>query len=116
MSSLQSALGYRVRNLRKSQGLSQERLGERANLHNTYIGAIERGERNPSVKTLEKITRALNIEVVDLFKFMEQDTSPAEERTKAEIFALLEHKEAKTLNLVLSLIKSILSELRKFTE
>lgn len=52
-------LGNRIRRRRMELGLSQERLGEEAGLHRTYIGAVERGEKNLTVLTLSKIARAL---------------------------------------------------------
>ncbi len=51
-------LGKRVRELRKQLGWSQEQLGERANLHPTYVGGIERGERNLSLENLHRIVSA----------------------------------------------------------
>ena len=54
-------LGATVRKRRLALGLSQEQLAERANLHWTYIGGIERGERNVSLLNIVKIARALNI-------------------------------------------------------
>lgn len=59
MTDILKLFGKRVRDIRKTQGLSQEELAERANLHNTYIGGVERGERNLSLKSIEKITCAL---------------------------------------------------------
>jgi XRE family transcriptional regulator, regulator of sulfur utilization len=60
-------LGFRIRHLREQAGISQEKLGLLSGLHRTYIGAIERGERNPSVLSLEKIANALRVSVGDLF-------------------------------------------------
>ncbi|HOU45129.1 MAG TPA: helix-turn-helix transcriptional regulator [Anaerolineaceae bacterium] len=60
-------LGVRIRFLREQAGISQETLGLRSGLHRTYIGAIERGERNPSVLSLKKIVDALHIHFGDLF-------------------------------------------------
>ncbi|HNZ02437.1 MAG TPA: helix-turn-helix transcriptional regulator [Anaerolineaceae bacterium] len=60
-------LGARIRFLREQAGISQETLGLRSGLHRTYIGAIERGERNPSVLSLKKIVDALHIHFGDLF-------------------------------------------------
>jgi XRE family transcriptional regulator, regulator of sulfur utilization len=60
-------LGLRIRILREQAGVSQEKLGLLSGLHRTYIGAIERGERNPSVLSLEKIAKALKVRVGDLF-------------------------------------------------
>lgn len=54
-------LGARVRKLRKEQKISQEELGYRANVHRTYIGAIERAEQNVSVDTIHKLARALKV-------------------------------------------------------
>ncbi len=61
------AFGFRVRQLRFNRGLSQEQFAERCGLHRTYIGAIERGERNVSLLNIEKIAIALGVKIVDLF-------------------------------------------------
>lgn len=51
--------GATVRRLREDAGLSQEDLAELADVHRTYIGGIERGERNPTLTTIEKLAAAL---------------------------------------------------------
>ena len=60
--------GNRVRQLRIAQGLSQEVWAQKAKLHRTYIGGIERGERNVSLVNIEKISVALNMTVEDIMK------------------------------------------------
>jgi transcriptional regulator with XRE-family HTH domain len=55
--------GNKVRLLRHQQGLSQEQLADLSNLHRTYIGGIERGERNVSLLNLIRIAQALNTTV-----------------------------------------------------
>ena len=67
MEGIKSLLGKRIRDLRKQRGLSQEGLGWKAELHFTYIGAVERGERNCSIITLEKIAKGLGINIKDFF-------------------------------------------------
>jgi transcriptional regulator with XRE-family HTH domain len=64
---LQEAFGRRIRDLRKARGLSQEELAERAGLHRTYVGGIERGERNPSLNNIGQIARALGVSIHDFF-------------------------------------------------
>lgn len=59
-------LGDRVRKMRKAQGLSQEKLGEKAGFDYRYIGFIEQARVNPTIKTLEKVASALNVHLCDL--------------------------------------------------
>ncbi len=58
--------GESVRRLRNSKGLSQEKLAELAGLHRTYIGMIERAEKNITLVNIEKIAKALNVEPKEL--------------------------------------------------
>lgn len=59
--------GLKVRDIRKERGLSQEKLAHKANLHRTYIGMIERAEKNITLLNIEKIATALRVEIKDLF-------------------------------------------------
>jgi transcriptional regulator with XRE-family HTH domain len=59
--------GVKVRFYRKSKGLSQEELSFKADLHRTYIGMIERAEKNITLTNIEKIANALEIDIKDLF-------------------------------------------------
>ena len=61
------AFGRRLRELRERLGLSQEQLAERSGLHRTYVGGIERGERNPSLINISRLARALEVDIADLF-------------------------------------------------
>lgn len=61
--------GTRVRDERLKRGISQERLGELAKVHRTYIGMIERAEKNITLTNMEKIARALGKKVNDLVDF-----------------------------------------------
>lgn len=64
---IRMVFGHRVRSLRKHQGLSQEQLALRCGLDRTYVGAVERGERNISILNIEKIAHALDVPLKDLF-------------------------------------------------
>lgn len=59
--------GDRVRELRGLRGISQEELGFKADLHRTYIGMIERAEKNITLINIEKITITLNVSIDELF-------------------------------------------------
>ena len=57
----------RIKAERLKKGLSQEELAEKTSVHRTYIGMIERAEKNITLKNIEKISRALKIKLSDLF-------------------------------------------------
>ena len=61
-------LGNVLRNLRKERGFSQQALALECDMDRTYYGGIERGERNPSLKNVYKLCKALNISAAELFK------------------------------------------------
>ncbi len=61
-------LGMRIRYLRKQQGMSQEDLALESGINKNYLSDLERGERNPTVAIIEKITSALGITLSMLFK------------------------------------------------
>lgn len=60
--------GARIRALRVARGLSQEELAQNAGLHRTYVGGIERGERNVSLVNIEKLAIALDATLDSLMK------------------------------------------------
>ena len=66
--SLKSAFGQAVREHRHALHLSQEKLGQRAALHRTYIADIERGARNPSLETISRIAGGLEVPMTTLFE------------------------------------------------
>ena len=68
MSDIAKILGQRIRNYRTAKGLSQEKLSELAGCHPTYIGQLERGEKNVSVENIEKLSIALNVPLSRLFE------------------------------------------------
>lgn len=60
-------IGQKIRELRKSKGFSQESFADEVGLDRTYMGGIERGERNIATLNIIRIARALKVEVGDLF-------------------------------------------------
>lgn len=67
-SELASVVGERIRRIRKEEGLSLELFALRCDMNAAYIGHIERGVQNPTLNTLERICKGLDISVEDLFK------------------------------------------------
>lgn len=65
--SIQKQFGKKVRELRTERGYSQEGFAFECGLHRTYIGCIERGEKNITITNIEKIAKALKIEIWGLF-------------------------------------------------
>lgn len=60
--------GGNVRRIRKEKNLSQEQLSFKADLHRTYIGMIERAEKNITLINIEKIAKALDVDIIELLK------------------------------------------------
>lgn len=60
-------LGDQLRELRTSRGLTQAELGDKCGLHRTFIGSVERGERNLSILNLRLLARVLRVPLADLF-------------------------------------------------
>ena len=63
-------LGHKIRILRTNLDLSQELLAEKANLNRSFIGLLERGKFNVTIKNLEQIANALDIDIKELFNFV----------------------------------------------
>ena len=88
MSKIISETGQRIRNYRIQQGLSQEALSEKSGLHPTYIGQIERGEKNATLESIEKIAKGLSIPLSRLFENI--DSSGTEVNYPAEAYSLVQ--------------------------
>lgn len=66
---IKEKFGARIRSVRLERGLSQEDFADLCGLDRTYIGGIERGERNVSLVNIDKIAQALGLPAADLFRF-----------------------------------------------
>jgi transcriptional regulator with XRE-family HTH domain len=69
---LSKKTGKLIRKLRQEKGLSQEEFAFLCKLHRTYIGALERGEKNMTISTAEKLTKVLDISMSDFFSQLER--------------------------------------------
>ena len=68
MEDISKQFGKKVREIRLNKGLSQGDVARRLNLHRSYISGIERGVRNPSLKVIQKVAKALDVKVGDILK------------------------------------------------
>ena len=90
MDEIAKQVGLRIRELRKARGLSQEALGEKGGFHYSYIGQIERGEKNISLQNIAKIAEALEVGIHQLFSFSyELESLTESEQTIKEILTIL---------------------------
>ena len=71
---LKTLLGMAIKTRRTALGISQEELAHRAGLHRTYVSDLERGARNPSIESIEKLAQALQISISELFEKTPNDT------------------------------------------
>lgn len=112
MKRFRKLLGERIRQLRKAQGLTQEVLAERTGLHNTYIGAIERGERNPSLESCQRIATKLGLSLSELLVFpSERKPTTERELLITKIRSLLEKQSSKNLRVVYKLLDALIESL-----
>lgn len=75
MSDIAKVIGQRIRNYRTQKGLSQESLAELAGCHPTYIGQLERGEKNATLESVEKIASAMYVSLSELFDKLGKNSS-----------------------------------------
>ena len=103
MSDISSKIGERIKSYRRKAGMTQEQLAEKAGIHPTYIGQLERAEKNASLETIEKVAKALDISFETLFEaIITGDTGNAAAK---EIYELITAQPEKEQQMLLELIK-----------
>lgn len=107
MTNLTKLIGERIRFLRKERGLSQEELAYRASLHNTYIGQLERGEKNATIESVAKVCAALEITLEELFKDKVNHSKVLSFELE-EMVRLLEDRSKKDQRAVLMFIETLI--------
>jgi transcriptional regulator with XRE-family HTH domain len=104
-------VGEKVRRLREKAGLTQEQLAEIADLHYSYVGHIERGTKNPSLKSLTKIADALGVPVAQLMgdsrREIQVDTTDVLRR---ELLALTQGRSEQELRKIVRLVRVMVED------
>ncbi len=97
------SLGKRIQVIRERAGLTQEQLEEKTTVNTKYISAIERGQKNVTIRTLEKIAKGLDIDLYELLLLSEEIGS--EKAVRKAVDSLLKEADTKTLRLCLDFLK-----------
>lgn len=100
-----NTLGKRLKQIRSDMGLSQEELAYRCNMQASHIGQIERGQKNPTLETLEKLASGLNITVSELTNYS-MDLSLSNDQVVNKINSYLNKLNNKQKKQVLNIIKT----------
>lgn len=90
MSEIALAVGQEIRRIRRQRGMALEKMAELADLSLTYCGEIERGRKDPSLKTLAKLARALDVPLRDLIAPLENTHPVTREELLQRIAAVLQ--------------------------
>ena len=98
------ALGRRIAELRNKRGLTQEKLAELTNYSTNHIAKLESARTNPSFELLVNLSRALDVELKELFCIEEDKTS---EDIKSELNKLIEKAEGNKIKMLYKILKSI---------
>jgi len=97
-------LGRRIKELRTRKGFTQEELAERMDIGSKYLSSIERGKENPTLHTLMKLAESLDLELGDVFGFMQVEDPKGR---KKRIIELLKEADEDELKVILKVVMAI---------
>lgn len=106
MSDIAMIVGERIQAYRKKVDMTQERLAEKSGIHHTYIGQLERGEKNATLETIEKVARALELPFETLFEAI--IIADAGNTTAKEVYQLIATQPEKDQQFFQEIIKKVL--------
>lgn len=115
MGEISLRIGRRIRELRSNQCMSQETLAMISGLHVSYISQIERGLKNPTVESIDKICKAMKLSFADIFSSIDKNIKDsfhnvdfASNSALEKIFYLLRSQSPEDLELLYSILQNIL--------
>ncbi|MBI5588569.1 MAG: helix-turn-helix transcriptional regulator [Deltaproteobacteria bacterium] len=98
-------LGLRIKELRKNKGLSQEELAEKAATSPNYLSRMERGTENPTLAMLIKISRALDVDMWELFEFGHGESM---RELKESLVKLVKGPDEERIRLAVKILRAVL--------
>lgn len=115
MDKLINSIGFHIRLLRKSKNLSQEELAFKSGVHPTYVGQIERSEKNLTISSLNQITKALEVSLEEFFSFIDpikkkdSDTTKSnEEYPYQKIIKILQDTDVDEQKMLIEIIQKLI--------
>ncbi|MFF2909777.1 helix-turn-helix domain-containing protein [Paenibacillus sp. NPDC057934] len=109
MSDLKVKIGERLRSFRTDKGLTQEELADRADVHFTYVGKLERGEVNFTIESIENIMNALELPLENIFRFIQPLSEQENDQTLSSIVNLVHNRNLEDQKKALELLKFVLN-------
>lgn len=104
MGDLRRNFGQRIRQLRKARGLTQESLAEEAGLEPAYLGAVERGERNLTIDSIERIAKGFDLEPFHFFIFPKDMLVEQLDFTQEQVLGFMEDMSESKRKIILQII------------
>ncbi len=109
MSNLSTQIGQRIRSYRLKIGFNQEELAEKCGLHPTYIGQVERGEKNATIESISKIAAGLSLPLSTLFENIDGIAESQKENFPALAYDLMlslpKEQQEKLFNIIQMIIR-----------
>jgi len=101
-------LGRRIRSLRRANSLTQEELAATCGINYKHLGAIERGEENPSLSILSKVAEGLGVEILELFRFQHEEMDPIKLKELAiDIISQIDHSKREKMATIVRILKAL---------
>jgi transcriptional regulator with XRE-family HTH domain len=119
MGELKRIIGNKIRNVRNSRGMTLQQLSEITGLQTSYLGDVERGKRNTSLDSLEKIMNALDIRPGDLFNFREVDITSSEFEISSILevhYQFLKAKKTEDIKMIHRITKDIFDSIEGYRQ
>lgn len=116
MGDLKKIIGEKIRSIRNAKNLTLQQLSNATGLQTSYIGDVERGKRNISLDSLEKLITALNIKPSELFDFRELEVDSPEFETISVLeihYQFLKEKETDDVKMIHRITKDIFASIEK---